>query len=239
MSPPITPSHCSPLITLGGARQYWTRRAGYLAGWALVGLLLGLGVWFFTPARYEASFVLKMPTANALNEFGVLQPHLIKVVPPAFDAKKLLLKPELFRESTLAACAYQDTNADRKALVKSIYATEADYGSSVLVAVRIAGKEAAQRCANALIADVMAFANDEKNRYIRYTLQVNPKLVASTLVNTDAALTAPVRISDAPVSPRPVHVVFGFVLAALLMGLLLDWVRWVLASRQRELKAHP
>jgi len=237
MPPSSTPPLCSPLITLDGARQYWARKKWYLALWSLAGLFVGFSIWFFTPARYEASFVLKMPTANALNEFGVLQPHLIKVVPPAFDAKKLLLKPELFRNTTLAACAYQDTNADRKALVKSIYATEADYGSSVLVAVRIPGKAAAQRCANALIADVMAFANDEKNRYIRYTLQVNPKLVASALVNTDAVLTAPVRISDAPVSPRPIHLIVGCLLIGLLLGVLLDWARWLMAVRHPATEA--
>lgn len=226
-------SSCSPLITLDGAQQYLARRMTYLAGWVLAGLLLGLGIWWNTPARYEASFVIKMPTANALNEFGVLQPHLIKVVPPAFDAKKLLLKPELFTNATLAACALSDRNADRKALVKSIYATEADYGSSVLVAVRIAGKEVALRCANALIADVMAFANDEKDRFIRYSLQVNPSVSAKVIVNTNASLTAPVRISDAPVSPRPFHLVFGCLLAALVFGLLLDWLRWLFAMRNQ------
>jgi hypothetical protein len=218
---------------LDSARSYLKRKARYLLLWAIAGLLVGVGVVLITPARYEASFLIKMPTANALNEFGVLQPHLIKVVPPAFDAKKLLLKPELFSNSSLAACGYSDTNANRKALVKSIYATEANYGSSVLVAVRIPSREMALRCANQLIADVIAFANAEKNNYVSYSLQVNKNSSASAIVNTDAALTAPVRISDTPVSPRPVSLVIGLMLMGLLLGLLIDWLRYVYALRNR------
>jgi hypothetical protein len=218
---------------LDSARSYLKRKARYLLLWAIAGLLVGVSVVLITPARYEASFLIKMPTANALNEFGVLQPHLIKVVPPAFDAKKLLLKPELFSNSSLAACGYSDTNANRKALVKSIYATEANYGSSVLVAVRIPSREMALRCANQLIADVIAFANAEKNNYVSYSLQVNKNSSASAIVNTDAALTAPVRISDTPVSPRPVSLVIGLMLMGLLLGLLIDWLRYVYALRNR------
>ena len=194
---------------------------------------MGVGVVLITPARYEASFLIKMPTANALNEFGVLQPHLIKVVPPAFDAKKLLLKPELFSNSSLAACGYSDTNANRKALVKSIYATEVEYGSSALVVVRLPGKVVGLQCANQLIVDVIAFANAEKNNYVSYSLQVNKNSSASAIVNTDAALTAPVRISDTPVSPRPVSLVIGLMLMGLLLGLLIDWLRYVYALRNR------
>lgn len=233
MSDQSLPPACSPIITLDSARSYLKRKARYLLLWAIAGLLVGVGVVLITPARYEASFLIKMPTANALNEFGVLQPHLIKVVPPAFDAKKLLLKPELFSSSSLVSCGYSDTNANRKALVKSIYATEANYGSSVLVAVRIPNREMALRCANQLIADVIAFANAEKNNYVSYSLQVNKNSNASAIVNTDAALTAPVRISDTPVSPRPVSLVIGLMLMGLLLGLLIDWLRYVYALRNR------
>lgn len=224
----------SPIITLDSAWAYLVRKARYLLCWAIAGLLLGLGVVLMTPARYEASFLIKMPTANALNEFGVLQPHLIKVVPPAFDAKKLLLKPELFPSTTLAACGYSDTNADRKSLVKAIYATEADYGSSVLVAARVPGQDQVRACANQLIVDVIAFANAQKNQYIRYSLQVNKNIDANTIVNTDAALTAPIRISDTPVSPRKMHVVIGLVLMGLLLGLLIDWLRFIYACRHQR-----
>ena len=222
MSDQSLPPACSPIITLDSARSYLKRKARYLLLWAIAGLLVGVGVVLITPARYEASFLIKMPTANALNEFGVLQPHLIKVVPPAFDAKKLLLKPELFSNSSLVSCGYSDTNA-----------TEANYGSSVLVAVRIPSREMALRCANQLIADVIAFANAEKNNYVSYSLQVNKNSSASAIVNTDAALTAPVRISDTPVSPRPVSLVTGLMLMGLLLGLLIDWLRYVYALRNR------
>lgn len=227
------PPHCSPIVTFDSARAYLVRKARYLMLWAGAGLLAGVAILLVTPARYEASFLIKMPTANVLNEFGVLQPHLIKVVPPAFDAKKLLLKPELFSSTTLAACAFSDANADRKALVKSIYATEADYGSSVLVAVRIPGKATAQACAERLVDDVITFANAAKNNYAHYVLQVNPNISPLSVVNTDAKLTAPIRVSDAPVSPRPLHLVLGLIFSGLLLGLLVDWVRCIFAARNR------
>jgi uncharacterized protein involved in exopolysaccharide biosynthesis len=91
----------------------------------------------------------------------------------------------------------------------------------------------ALRCANQLIADVIAFANAEKNNYVSYSLQVNKNSNASAIVNTDAALTAPVRISDTPVSPRPVSLVIGLMLMGLLLGLLIDWLRYVYAWRNR------
>jgi hypothetical protein len=227
------PPHYPPILTYDSMRAYIARKARYLMLWAVAGLLVGIGILLVTPARYEASFLIKMPTANALNEFGVLQPHLIKVVPPAFDAKKLLLKPELFSNTTLAACAFSDTNADRKALVKSIYATEADYGSSVLVAVRIPGKVTAQACAEHLVSEIITFANMAKNNYAHYVLQVNPKISPSSVVNTDAKLTAPIRVSDAPVSPRPLHLVLGLIFSGLLLGFLIDWVRCIFAGRNR------
>lgn len=234
-SPQFPPSH-APVMTLDGVIAYGARRARFLMLFAGAGLLLGLTLLFISPKRYEASFLIKMPTANALNEFGILQPHLIKVVPPAFDAKKLLLKPELFSGATLAACGYSDTNADRKSLVKAIYATEADYGSSVLVAVRIPGKEMARGCATALISDVLAFANTEKNNYVHYVLQVNKNITATSMVNTDAKLTAPIRISDGPVSPRPWHLLIGLTLFGLMFALLIDWLRalYLVARNQPE-----
>jgi len=221
----------APVMTLDALVTYAVQKIRFLLVFAGAGLVLGLLLLWITPKRYEASFLIKMPTANALNEFGVLQPHLIKVVPPAFDAKKLLLKPELFRDDTLAACAYSDTNADRKSLVKAIYATEADYGSSILVAVRVPGQETAQACADRIIADVIAFANAEKNNFVLYTLQVNKNISAKSMVNTDAKLTAPVRISDGPVSPRPWHLLIGLTLFGLLLACALDWLRYLYASR--------
>lgn len=225
--------NCDQVWTLDKLKTHLIRRARVLALFAGSGLLLGILFLLITPARYEASFLVKMPTANVLNEFGVLQPHLIKVVPPAYDAKKLLLKPELFSNTTLAACAFNDANADRKALVKSIYATEADYGSSVLVAVRIPGKATAQACAERLVLDVITFANAAKNDYAHYVLQVNPNINPLSVVNTDAKLTAPIRVSDTPVSPRPLHLVLGLILSGLLLGFLIDWMRWIFAARNR------
>ena len=223
--------------TLDKLKTYLISRAKFLLVFASIGLLIGLLVLLTTPKRYEASFLVKMPTANAINEFGILQPHLIKVVPPAFDAKKLLLKPELFSSATLAACGYSDTNVDRKSLVKSIYSTEADYGSSVLVAVRVPGKETAQACADRIITDVIAFANAEKNNFVLYTLQVNKNISAASMVNTDAKLTAPVRISDGPVSPRPWHLLIGLTLFGLLLACVLDWLRYLYASRNRAVNS--
>ena len=232
-SPQFPPTH-APVMTLDGVIAYGVRRARFLMLFAGAGLLLGLVLLFASPKRYEASFLIKMPTANALNEFGILQPHLIKVVPPAFDAKKLLLKPELFSGATLAACGYGDTNADRKSLVKAIYATEADYGSSVLVAVRVPGQNTARECATQIIADVIAFANAEKNNYVRYALQVNKNMSAAAMVNTDAKLTAPVRVSDGPVSPRPWHLLIGLTLFGLVLALLMDWLRSLYKGRHRS-----
>ena len=81
-------SSLNQVWTLDKLKTYLISRAKFLLLFAGIGLLIGLLVLLMTPKRYEASFLVKMPTANAINEFGILQPHLIKVVPPAFDAKK-------------------------------------------------------------------------------------------------------------------------------------------------------
>jgi hypothetical protein len=77
----------------------------------------------------------------------------------------------------------------------------------------------------------MAFANVEKNNYVRYVLQVNQKMSATSMVNTDAKLTAPVRISDGPVSPRPWHLLIGMTLFGLMFALLIDWLRALYLAR--------
>ena len=97
--------------------------------------------------------------------------------------------------------------------------------------MRVPGKETAQACADRIIADVIAFANAEKNNFVRYTLQVNKNISTASMVNTDAKLTAPVRISDRPVSPRTWHLLIGLALFGLLLGCVFDWLRYLYISR--------
>lgn len=224
---PNSPAAQSPQITLKWLIGYWVAARFRLLGFGLAGLAVGLAIYYFSPKYYEASFILKMPTANGVSSLGQIEKHIIKPVPPSLDAKKLLLRPEEFSVALLNACGLTDRNEDRKRLVGMLTAYEVNYATAVQVAVRIPGKDSVAKCAQAVLDFELAYAHTQKDRYIEYLVKANPGAASEILVNEAAQLTAPIRISDGVVAPRFWHLVLGCLFSALLLSCLLDWLAFL------------
>ena len=222
--PPRSDSCPSPQITFGWLVRYLVAARYRLLGFGFAGLAMGLAIYYFSPKYYEASFILKMPTANGVSSLGQIEKHIIKPVPPSLDAKKLLLRPEEFPVALLNACGLTDRNDDRKRLVGALTAYEVNYATAVQVAVRIPGRDSVAKCAQAVLDFELAYANTQKDRYLQYVLKANPGAASQILVNEAAQLTAPIRISDGIVAPRFWHLLFGCFFASLLLSCLLDWL---------------
>lgn len=220
-------------MTFGWLVRYLVAARYRLLWFGVVGLLMGLAIYYFSPKYYEASFILKMPSANGMSALGEIEKHIIKAVPPALDAKKILLRPEEFPISVLQACDTADQNAARKKLVNAITVHEVNYGLGVQVAVRMPGQALVNQCAHALLSYQTQYVNTQKDRYIDYLVKANPGAANKILVNEPASLTAPIRISDGVVAPRFWHLLFGCFFFALLLSCLIDWLRYQWRSALR------
>ena len=229
---PEPSSHTPAPMTFAGLLSYLSAARLRLFLFGALGLGIGAAVYWFLPKYYEASFILKMPTANGVSSLGEIEKHIIKPVPPSLDGKKLLLRPEEFPLAVLEACGMTDRNDDRKRLVSLITVYEVNYATAVQVAVRIPGREQVRTCANALLAYEVDFANTQKERYVRYVRDANKLGASALIVNESAQLTAPIRVSDAVVYPRLTHLLLGCCILGLLLACLIDWVRF-LWSRAR------
>ena len=191
---------------------------------AILGLIVGLILYFLTPKMYEANFIIKMPSANAISSLGEIEKHIIKPVPTALDTKKLLLKPENFSKETLKSCGLNDTNGERKQLVGYITSHIVNYESSLQIVVRLPGDEIVRNCANAILRNITQFANFQKDQYVQYA-QLASSNASLMLVNENAFITSPIRVSDKIVSPRFWHLIAGCILIGLILMCLIDWLR--------------
>ena len=197
--------------------------------WLVFGLVIGVLVVKLTPERYEASFVVKMPVSNAVNQNNQILDKEIQFVPNPIEVKKLFLRPEAFSSSTVLACGFTDSNGDRKSLVNAVTSEVAEYGSAIMVTVRLPGKDRVSVCANALMADAITFADTEKNRALAFIRQFNPAVVA--MVNQNAYAPYSVRISSNQASPNPWKIIFGFICFSLVLGVWLS-ITWTQLVRR-------
>ena len=188
--------------------------------WLVIGLIVGVLVVELTPARYEATFVVKMPVSNAVNQNNQILDKEIQFVPNPLEVKKLFLRPEAFSSQTVQACGFQDSNDDRKILVNAITSEVAEYGSGILVSVRLPGKDRLSLCSNVLMADAIAFANAEKNRAIAFIRRFNG--VNAWMVDHDAYAPYAIRMSNTPISPNPWKIILGSMCLSLAFGVWLS-----------------
>lgn len=201
--------------------------------WLVLGLIIGFLAVELTPARYEASFVVKMPVSNAVNQNNQILDKEIQFVPNPIEIKKLFLRPEAFSAQTVQACGFEDSNEHRKILVKAITSEVAEYGSGILVTVRLPGKDRVSLCANALMADAIAFANAEKNRAVAFIRRFNG--ANAWMVDHDAYAPYAVRISSASVFPNPWKIISGSVCLGLALGV---WLSITISQLKRRFSPH-
>ena len=207
-------------LTLPSILHWILSQRRILMLWLVLGLIIGVLAVELTPARYEASFVVKMPVSNAVNQNNQILDKEIQFVPNPLEVKKLFLRPEAFSAQTVQSCGFEDSNENRKSLVNSVTSEVSEYGSGVLVVIRLSGKDRVSLCANALMADAIAFANAEKNRAIAFIRRFNG--ANAWMVDHDAYAPYAVRISSASVSPNPWKIIIGSVCLSLALGVWLS-----------------
>ena len=207
-------------LTLPSILHWILSQRRILMLWLVLGLIIGVLAVELTPARYEASFVVKMPVSNAVNQNNQILDKEIQFVPNPLEVKKLFLRPEAFSAQTVQSCGFEDGNENRKSLVNSVTSEVSEYGSGVLVVIRLPGKDRVSLCANALMADAIAFANAEKNRAIAFIRRFNG--ANAWMVDHDAYAPYAVRISSASVSPNPWKIIIGSVCLSLALGVWLS-----------------
>ena len=204
------------------------RRKSLLA-LAFGGFIAGITALSFFPEKYEASFIVKVPVINSVDKENRILPKAIQFVPDPVELKKLFLRPEAFSSQTLKACGFGDSNNDRKELVKSVVSQVTEYGSALLVVVKMPGKDRVSSCANALMSSATQFLDQEKSLKVDFLKQFNPN--QPWLVNQNARIAYGLRISDKPVSPNAIKLVLGITSGIFLLGL------WIFVSWSQVLQA--
>lgn len=219
------------IVSFSWLLTYLKKSYRVLTFFGITGFVIGGLIYLASPKIYEATFTLKLPSANAISPLGEIEKHIIKPVPTALDVKKTLLQPANLSNDVVMICGFEDTNEGRKKLVNSISSNIVNYDSGLQVIIRLPGADVAKLCANRLSGELLNFSNNEKDRYVDYANR-SSLIKNSMLVNENAQLTAPIRISDGVVYPRLNRLLLGCLILGLLLSCLIDWVRY-LWSRAR------
>jgi hypothetical protein len=219
------------IVSFSWLLTYLKKSYRVLTFFGITGFVIGGLIYLASPKIYEATFILKLPSANAISPLGEIEKHIIKPVPTALDVKKTLLQPANLSNDVVMICGFEDTNEGRKKLVNSISSNIVNYDSGLQVIIRLPGADVVKLCANRLSGELLNFSNNEKDRYVDYANR-SSLIKNSMLVNENAQLTAPIRISDGVVYPRLNRLLLGCLILGLLLSCLIDWVRY-LWSRAR------
>lgn len=187
---------------------------------SVLGLLVGVVYSLLAPKIYEGFVYIALPQANQVADGGQVKDKI--AVPSMLNARRILLNPSTITPGMLKACGMEDSNADRKKLVNSVYATDVDGGErNLLVRVRVPGKDLALQCVDGVAQELLSVANTVKNNYVQhYAVQS-----AVRLSSVDAVIYRESRTSDSYVLPRPILTMTAGTLLGCLFGLFLIWVR--------------
>lgn len=187
---------------------------------SVLGLLVGVVYSLLAPKMYEGFVYIALPQTNQVADGGQVRDKI--AVPSMLNARRILLNPGTITPGMLKACGMEDSNADRKKLVNSVYATDVDGGErNLLVRVRVPGKDLALKCVDGIAQELLSLANTIKNNYVQHHAEQS----AVRLSSTDAVIYRESRTSDSYVLPRPILTMIAGALLGCLFGLFLIWVR--------------
>ena len=214
------------IVSFSWLLAYLKKSHRILISFGLAGFIIGCLIYFASPKIYEATFTMKLPSVNAISALGEIEKHIIRPVPTALDVKKTLLQPANLSKDTVLICGFEDTNEGRKKFVNSMSSNIVNYDSGLQVIVRVPGANVVNLCAKRLLEELLNFSNNEKDRYVDYANRAS-SVKNSMLVNENAQLIAPIRISDDVVYPRLGHLLLGCLILGLLLSCLIDWVHYL------------
>lgn len=212
-------------VTFSHLTQALRQNYRTLVLFSALGLLLGVAYSLLAPKIYEGFVYIALPQANQVNGDGQVKDKI--AVPSMLNARRILLNPGTITPGMFKACGMEDSNADRKKLVNSVYATDVDGGErNLLVRVRVPGKDLAQQCVDGVAQELLSVANTIKNNYVQHHVEQS----AVRLSSVDAVIYRESRTSDHYVLPRPVLTMIAGTLIGCLLGLFLIWVRRLLSQ---------
>lgn len=192
----------------------------------LILFTLGGGVAGFfyllnAPHIYEVVSYWKLPQSNKISSEGNLQKSLVVTVPSSFDARRILLNPAAITSSMLASCGLVDSNQNRKLLVNAVSMVDADAdGKTMLIRVRLEGRDDAKKCASALANEMVAYSNQVKNHYVAHYQAKG----FQGMLNEDAFVLPTILVSDAPIFPRKNLILIAGLLIGFLLSIFMDWI---------------
>lgn len=190
-----------------------------------LGLLLGVAYSLLAPKIYEGFVYIALPQTNQVTGDGQVKDKI--AVPSMLNARRILLNPGTITPGMLKACGMEDSNADRKKFVNSVYATDVDGGErNLLVRVRVPGKDLTQQCVDGVAQELLTVANAIKNNYVQHHAEQS----AVRLSSVDAMIYRESRTSDHYVLPRPILMTIAGTLLGCLLGLFLIWARRLLTQ---------
>lgn len=207
-------------VTFSHLIQVFRQNYRTLVLFSALGLLLGVAYSLLAPKIYEGFVYIALPQTNQVTDDGRVKDRI--AVPSMLNARRILLNPGTITPGMLKACGMQDSNADRKKLVNSVYATDVDGGErNLLVRVRVPGKDLAQQCVDGVAQEILSVANAIKNNYVQHHAVQS----AVRLTSVDAMIYRTSRTSDNYVLPRPILTMVAGALLGSLFGLFVIWVR--------------
>jgi uncharacterized protein involved in exopolysaccharide biosynthesis len=190
-----------------------------------LGLLLGVAYSLLAPKIYEGFVYIALPQTNQVTGDGQVKDKI--AVPSMLNARRILLNPGTITPGMLKACGMEDSNADRKKFVNSVYATDVDGGErNLLVRVRVPGKDLTRQCVDGVAQELLTVANAIKNNYVQHHAEQS----AVRLSSVDAMIYRESRTSDHYVLPRPILMTIAGTLLGCLLGLFLIWARRLLTQ---------
>jgi LPS O-antigen subunit length determinant protein (WzzB/FepE family) len=215
-------------ITFSDVLNYFKIKKVQLILFSLLGILASGVYLLITAPIYEVVTYWNLPQSNKVSAEGVLQKNQVITVPSSFDARRVVLNPATITASMLAGCSLNDNNANRKLLVNAVSMVDADAnGKTMLLRVRLEGKETAKQCASSLASEMVAYSNAIKDRYVVHYQEKN----IQGLLNENGSVQPTILVSDEPIAPRKKFILLAGILIGLLLSVLVDWVRFLLKQK--------
>lgn len=187
---------------------------------SVLGLLVSSSYSLLAPKIYEGFVYIALPQTNQVTDDGQVKDKI--AVPSMLNARRILLNPSTITPGMLKACGMEDSNANRKKMVNSIYATDVDGGErNLLVRVRVPGKDLAKKCVDGIAQELLVLTNSIKDNYVQHHASQSAIRVSSV----DALIYRASRTSDSYVLPRSFLTITAGTLLGFLCGLFAIWVR--------------
>lgn len=198
-------------------------RLRMLLSCSLIGILLAMIINVLSPKIYEAYFELQLGKVMVGgNSDGTKESYWVSV-PQSVDARRILMSPVKISQSVVEACGYADTNENRKKLINQIRINALDsVGSEIFVYVRLSGRDAVIRCAEAVRSIEIANSNAELKKYIESASAAgkNSKIIKVV----PAISSAEIRVSSDYIYPRIYLNLIAGMFMAIFVGLFAEWL---------------